>query len=111
AGFLIIKILNPKRAPLQEEILPPNAISAYKDRTYWIFIISMLLFGMVFMQFISTLALYYKQAHQLSELQIGLLFASNGFLIFLCEMPLVKWLEGTGKSLITLMIIGSAMVG
>lgn len=111
AGLLLVKILNPRRAPLKEEVLPLNSKSAYKDGLYWLFIIAMLLFGLVFMQFISTLALYYKDVHLLSELEIGLLFACNGLLIFLCEMPLVKWLEGTGKSLTALMIIGAAMVG
>ncbi|MDA7803514.1 MFS transporter [Crocinitomix sp.] len=81
AGLLLVKILNPRRAPLKEEVLPLNSKSAYKD------------------------------VHLLSELEIGLLFACNGLLIFLCEMPLVKWLEGTGKSLTALMIIGGAMVG
>lgn len=112
AGFLILQILNPKRATVIEEVTAPAvAQSPYRDGLYLIFILAMCLFALVFMQFISTLPIFYKDIHNLSEFHIGLLFACNGFLIFLIEMPIVKYFEDKKTPLIVLMIAGTAMMG
>lgn len=111
AVALFINVLNPKKSPVKEEIKTVLPTSAYKDRTYWLFVLAMLLFGLVFMQYFSTIPLFYRDGHGLSELQIGLLFGINGFIIFAFEMPLVKWLEKSNKTLESLMIIGVFMVG
>jgi predicted MFS family arabinose efflux permease len=55
--------------------------------------------------------LYYKDAHHLSELEIGLLMGLNGFLIFLLEMPLIKWLEESKYSKERLMFVGLFLTG
>ena len=50
--------------------------------------------------------LYYKDVHHLSELEIGLLLGMNGFVIFVFEMPLIKWLENGIYSKVRLMFFG-----
>ncbi|WP_066759733.1 MDR family MFS transporter [Crocinitomix algicola] len=111
AGLLILKILNPKRAPSMDDVSPNHSASPYKDGVFLLFILAMCVFGLAFMQFFSTIPIYYKDVHVLTEFEIGLLFGANGFLIFLVEMPLVKYFEDRKTSTIRLMIIGALMVG
>ncbi|MBT8317549.1 MAG: MFS transporter [Lutibacter sp.] len=67
--------------------------SIYKDKPYWIFLAVVFLMGFVFLQLFTTMPLYYKSVHKLTEVEIGLLMAMNGFLIFLFEMPLIHYIE------------------
>jgi predicted MFS family arabinose efflux permease len=109
AGILLLKVLNPKKTTTLDEVKIDNPKSAYKDKSYWIFLISMVLFGIVFLQYFSTIPLYYKDIHNLSEFEIGLLLGMNGFLIFVFEMPLVKWLENSVYSLTGLILFGGIL--
>ena len=70
----------------------------------------MFIFGFVFLQYFSTVPLYYKDARFLSELEIGLLMGFNGFFIFVFEMPLIKWLENSKNSKIKLVAFGLLLV-
>ncbi|MCM4160736.1 MFS transporter [Antarcticibacterium flavum] len=111
AGILLLKLLHPKRA-LQnaaEIFLKPKAVLS--DRPYLIFILAMILFGFIFIQYFSTMPLYYAERYFLSEFQIGLLLGFNGFMIFLLEMPLIKYLEGKLKSHLFHVITGCFLVG
>ncbi len=109
AAFLLLKVLHPKKARVLDEVKVENPVSAYSDKAFWIFLIAMMLFGVVFLQYFSTIPLYYKEVHHLTELEIGLLMGMNGFLIFLLEMPLVKWLENSKNTKIGLMLIGAVL--
>jgi len=111
AGYLLLRILNPKKRTLVEEEKVINPKSAYADGVYWLFIITMLIFGFIFLQLLSTLPVYYDQTWHLTEWEIGLLFAANGLLIFVLEMPLVKALESGKLSSIHLVAIGLFLVG
>lgn len=74
-----------------EHLAKPQTV--YKDKPYWLFLVIVFLMGFVFMQLFSTIPLFYKNIHGLSELQIGLLLSLNGMLIFLTEMPLIHKLD------------------
>ena len=111
AGYLLLRILNPKKRSTVEEEKVLQTRSAYTDGIYWLFIITMLIFSFIFLQLLSTLPVYYDKDWHLSELEIGLLFAGNGLIIFVLEMPLVKYLENGKLSLIHLVLIGLAIVG
>ena len=67
--------------------------SPWKDRPYLFFLLVVTLISIPFLQYFSTVPLFYNEVHGLSEEYIGLLLASNGLLIFLLEMPLVKYCE------------------
>jgi predicted MFS family arabinose efflux permease len=69
--------------------------SVFRDRPYWIFLAAVFLMGFMFLQLFSTMPLYYKEIHGLTEVHIGLLMSLNGMLIFLLEMPLIHYLENT----------------
>ena len=70
-----------------------NITSVYKDRPYWLFLVIIFLMGLIFMQLFTTMPLFYKEVHRMTEVEIGLLMSVNGFLIFLFEMPLIHYIE------------------
>ena len=57
------------------------------------FLLLTLIGAIVFMQFLYTLPIFYKEKMHLTESSIGNLLAINGLLIYLIEMPLVYTLE------------------
>lgn len=111
AVILLVKVLNPKKARILDEVKVENPVSVYKDKPFWIFFVAMFIFGFIFLQYFSTMPLYYRDIHGLSEFEIGLLFGLNGFIIFILEMPLIKWLEDSKKSKAYLMLIGLLLTG
>tara|TARA_Y100000815_G_scaffold134490_1_gene121314 strand:- start:18 stop:1271 length:1254 start_codon:yes stop_codon:yes gene_type:complete len=112
AGLLLTQTLHPKKARISDkEELIENPLPPHKDKLYIIFLIALALFGFIFVQYFSTVPLYYKEIHGLREEQIGLLLALNGFLIFVFEMPLIAFLEKRKWSLVTNVIIGLMLVG
>jgi len=106
AVVLLIRVLHPKKAKVLDEVKVENPVSIYKDKPFWIFFIAMFIFGFVFLQYFSTMPLYYRDEFYLSELEIGLLFGLNGLIIFVLEMPIIKWLESVNYSKPALMLIG-----
>ncbi|MFK5958632.1 MAG: MFS transporter [Lutibacter sp.] len=77
----------------KEDLLENIVTSIYKDKQYWIFLAVVFLMGFIFLQLFTTMPLYYKGIYKLTEVEIGLLMAMNGFLIFLFEMPLIHYIE------------------
>lgn len=77
------------------EVEKAEVISVYQDKPYWIFLAVVFIMGFMFLQLFTTMPLYYKDIHSLSEVQIGLIMSLNGFLIFLLEMPLIHYIEKT----------------
>lgn len=106
ATFLLATVLHPKKAKIADTIVIENPISVFSDKAFWVFFISMFTFGFVFLQYFSTVPLFYKDTHNLTELEIGILLGMNGFLIFALEMPLIKWLEDSKLTKEHLMFIG-----
>ncbi|MFL1895964.1 MDR family MFS transporter [Aquimarina sp. 2-A2] len=112
AGFLMIYTLNPKKTKeMDKEIVVQNPLPAHLDWVYVVFLIALAIFGFIFVQYFSTVPLYYKEIHKLSEEKIGLLLALNGAMIFVLEMPLIAYLEKTSISKLNHVIIGSALTG
>lgn len=112
ASLLLFAVLNPKRAKVQDDISPvEHPKSAYGDTSFLIFALCMAVFTVVFLQYFSTIPLYYDNVHELTKFEIGVLMGANGFFIFLLEMPLIKWLESTNYSKVTLMIFGTLLLG
>jgi predicted MFS family arabinose efflux permease len=93
AGLVLLRLLHPKKARALDQTVQEGTRSAYRDGQYWIFIVVMMIFGFVFLQYFSTVPLFYKDIHFLNEKSIGLLMGLNGLLIFFLEMPMVHALE------------------
>ncbi|MFL1013298.1 MDR family MFS transporter [Flavisericum labens] len=111
AVWVLITVLNPKTTKVLDDVTIENPKSAYKDKAFLIFLVAMVLFGVVFLQYFSTMPLYYKEAHFLTELEIGILLGTNGFFIFVFEMPLIKWLENSRFTKTGLMLFGAILTG
>jgi len=67
--------------------------SPYTDKPFLLFLLSMVLISVPFLQYFSTVPLFYSKVHGLNEQWIGILIGLNGLLIFLLEMPLIKYCE------------------
>ncbi|GAB4159827.1 MAG: MFS transporter [Winogradskyella sp.] len=106
ATLLLILVLNPKKAKAIDETRAENPVSVYSDKPFWVFFMAMVIFGVIFLQYFSTMPLYYKDIHSLTPFEIGLLLGLNGFFIFLLEMPLIHWLEHLKRSKIGLTLFG-----
>ncbi len=111
AGVLLLKLLHPKKALENPREILAAPQTVLKDKAYLVFIAAMILFGFAFLQYFSTIPLYYAGEYFLSEFQIGLLLGLNGLLIFLFEMPLIKYLETKIKSTLFHVITGTLLVG
>lgn len=111
ATLLLVKVLHPKKAVTIDAVENDNPKPIKTDNPYWLFFVAMALFGIIFLQYFSTIPLYYKDAHNLSEFEIGILMGINGFIIFALEMPLIKWLERTKYTKVDLMLLGTLLVG
>ncbi|MCG2460685.1 MFS transporter [Flavobacteriaceae bacterium F89] len=111
ASILLLFILNPRKVNVLDTNKTDTPRSAYSDMPFLIFIGSMFLIGFAFVQYFSTVPLFYKDVSLLSEFQIGLLLAMNGFVIFALEMPLIKYMEGRPWSKITYVILGLILLG
>lgn len=90
--------------------VPPPKRSAYQDGLFIGFTLLILLNAVAFMQFFSTMPVFYKEVFSLTETRIGLLLAANGLMVALVEMPLVFRLEGRFPKL-GLISLGIALVG
>ena len=110
AALIILRSLRQK-SPVEtaEENEKRSPVSPYRDKQYMIFWFAMFLVGFTFMQYFSTVPLYYNQMLGLNEDHIGLMLASNGFLIFLLEMPIVHSLE-KGKLEALKIVIGGTVL-
>tara|TARA_B100000809_G_C15109752_1_gene520123 strand:+ start:951 stop:2162 length:1212 start_codon:yes stop_codon:yes gene_type:complete len=106
ATLLLMKALNPRVTKAIDNRIVEHPVSVFKDKPFWIFFAAMTIFGIIFLQYFSTMPLYYKDIHGLTELEIGLLLGLNGFIIFVLEMPLIKWLDGSHFTKIGLMLFG-----
>jgi len=84
--------------------------SPYGDIQFLAFILFTTGYAVVFFQLFTTLPLYYREAYQLPELQIGLLLGFNGLLVFLFEMIVVHKI-GKPAAYWPLVVAGTLLCG
>ncbi|CAL65472.1 major facilitator superfamily permease [Christiangramia forsetii KT0803] len=111
AGILLLRLLHPKRAKEEHDDIIVQAKTAMSDKLYLLFIVAMMIFGFIFIQYFSTMPLIYANHHNLDELEIGLLLGLNGLTIFLLEMPLIKFMENKRFTAISYVILGTLLSG
>ena len=112
AALLMWSFLKPVayRPEKQPASVKPPLVSAYKDKTYLLFIVITMLFASCFFQIFTNLPVYFKKELHFSEPFIGLLMAINGIVIALIEMVLIYKLEGKRKNTVYI-TFGVALVG
>jgi predicted MFS family arabinose efflux permease len=88
----------------------PPVLSAYKDKTYLVFISVTFLFAACFFQLFTNLPVYFEKELHLSKTYIGLVMSANGIIIALVEMVLVYKMENKGKNAL-LISFGVGLLG
>ena len=94
--------------PVNEDTTPR---SVNNDKLYWLFLFCSFAAAMVFFQLFTTLPLYHKEKYGLSEFYTGLLMSFNGFLVLLCEMPIVGYVERKNIQKIKIVSLGAVLMG
>ncbi|MFN4079689.1 MAG: MFS transporter [Saprospiraceae bacterium] len=102
AALLLWRLLPPAKQkyapePVRLEADAPASApqgSIWADREYLIFLGLTILNAIIFMQFIWTTPLFFKQIYHWDETVIGLVSALNGLLVLAVEMPLVYRIDG-----------------
>ena len=107
--WLFLKPVNYKPSHKEQSNISVEQ-SAYKDKTYLLFVLITMMFASCFFQLFTNLPVYFKNNLHLSEPHIGFLMASNGILIALVEMILIYKLEGKRKNTFYI-TFGVALVG
>lgn len=111
AGVAIVFLLKPKQTAVkQEELVNSTAKSVWADIPYLIFLLAIFLFGLIFIQYFSVMPVYYFNFWELSELHIGWLLSINGVVIFLFEMPLIKFLDRDRFPIFSIMMVSSVLL-
>lgn len=95
----------------EKQSLEANRESVFKDKPFWIFLVSCLISGILFFQLFTTIPLYHKEQFDLTEFQIGLLLTMNGILIFFLEMPIVGYVERNQISKVKMVTLGCLLMG
>ncbi len=84
--------------------------SPYRDGPFLFFLLTTVLICVPFLQYFSTVPLFYNEVHGLDEFNIGLLLGMNGALIFLIEMPLIKYSEDHGFDRMRILVVSVAFI-
>ncbi|MCL9806465.1 MFS transporter [Flavobacterium amniphilum] len=80
------------------------------DSNFILFLFASFITAFLFFQLFTTIPLYNTQKLKLSELEIGMLLALNGLLIFLFEMPLIGHLEKRKYEATKIILAGSVFM-
>ncbi len=108
ASLLLVLLLKPKKSEKKEVSIVhvKEGISPYANPAFLLFFVVMVINAIAFVQYFSTVPIYYKQIHGLSEDTIGSILFLNGIMIVFLEMPLIAWVERLGMTKITATILG-----
>ena len=106
--WLFLKPVNFKEQMEKHKVA--NALSAYKDKVYLVFILLTVFFACCFFQLFTNLYPFFAEELHFPEPLIGFLLALNGVIIAFVEMLLVYKLEGRRRNL-DYISLGIFMVG
>jgi predicted MFS family arabinose efflux permease len=87
----------------------PHMRHLFRDRPFLMFMFLMFIYGIIFMQFFSSVPVYFKNKLLYSEDYIGVLMALNGLLVVIIELPILQLIEKKGQ--MRMMALGTLMVG
>jgi predicted MFS family arabinose efflux permease len=90
-----MKVKEKKKSAFTDKVHPGEVLthSVFKDKPFWLFLLTCLISGILFFQLFTTIPLYHKEQFNLTEFQTGLLLTMNGILVFFCEMAIVSYIE------------------
>jgi predicted MFS family arabinose efflux permease len=105
--WLLIK--EKKAIKTDEELVEESNASKtiFRDKPFLLLLGSSFCVSVVFFQLFTTLPLYHHDFYKLSEFQTGLFMATNGFLIFILEMPMVSFIEKNSINKVKVILLGT----
>lgn len=112
AGLLVwafLRSTKKKREAVINEVVIDKKDSALRDRPYIVFILLASLYAIAFSQLFTIGPYFYKEACNLSEIQIGFLLGLNGLVVVLFEMIFIYKIEGRFRRL-SLISFGAFLV-
>ena len=107
--WIFVKEKKKEKSPdfhLQEE----QRESVFKDKPFWIFLLTCTITGILFFQLFTTIPLYHKEQFNLTEFQTGLLLTMNGMIIFFLEMPIVGYVERKKINKVKIVTLGCLLM-
>ena len=101
----------PRKAAMQDNEATRSTAtrSPYRDGTYLFFLLTTVLICIPFLQYFSSIPLFYNEVHHMNEFAIGVLLGMNGLLIFLVEMPLIKYCEDRAFDRMHILVLSVAL--
>jgi predicted MFS family arabinose efflux permease len=107
-----LKVKEKKKSTYADKEHPGDVLtgSVFKDKIYWIFLLSTLFVGIMFFQLFNTIQIYHKHQFGLTEFQTGLLLTFNGVLVFFIEMPLVNYIERKQINKVKVITLGAFLM-
>lgn len=113
AALLLMRVRLPRKAAMMDnEARRSRATrSPYRDGPYLFFLLTTVLTCIPFLQYFSSIPLFYNDVHHMSEFAIGVLLGMNGLLIFLLEMPLIKYCEDRAFDRMRILVLSVALIG
>jgi len=112
ATVLMVAMLRPKE---QEQKKTPETKDAGRTPTsdvpFLLAMLASLFIAIPFLQYFSTMPIYYRDEYGMNEFTIGLVLGFNGLLIFLLEMPLIKGCEDREYSLFGVLRFSAVLIG
>ena len=112
SAALLLSRLKPNSVSDNEEaghVIEPQ--SPFADTPFLFVLLSQLLISIAFLQYFSTMPIFYHDEHGMSESTIGLVLGLNGLLIFLFEMPLIKACEDRKLPMFQVLRWSSMLIG
>lgn len=111
--FAVLVKEKKRPASYKEEIraLEAQRVSVFRDKPFWIFLVTCVITGVLFFQLFTTMPLYYKVQFDLSEFETGLLLTLNGLMIFFLEMPIVSYVERHQLNKVKVVSVGCLLMG
>lgn len=94
----------------EKQNIDAEKVSVFKDKPFWIFLVSCVISGILFFQLFTTIPLYHKEQFNLTEFQTGLLLTMNGIMIFFLEMPIVGYVERKKIDKVKMVSLGCLMM-
>ncbi len=79
----------------------------FSDTNFLVFLFASFVTAFMFFQLFTTIPVYNSQKFHLNEIELGMILALNGLLIFLFEMPCIGYLERKKKRPTDVILIGS----
>lgn len=110
AGFFLFFSLKSGPTNVKKIVAQEPSHSPYKDGQFLIFCFFNLLILTSFFQILFSVPVYMKEVFSATEAQVGWFFTANGLIIFLCEMPIIYFIEKT-KATFKPLMIGAVMIG